>query len=105
MLGFFASFPGIAGDLVSFSVAKEHQESLFDLLQILVSASPTSTLLFLCHGQSQERQIIIGAVPFRCFLQMLINGGTRTNICYVVTGEAADENDLSSGKPCKPSQA
>jgi hypothetical protein len=75
----------VAEDLISFSVTKECKGSFVSLLQQILFDSPTKTLMFLCRGQSQEKEIVLGVIPFERFLEMLINGNVCTNICYVIS--------------------
>lgn len=75
----------IAEDLVSLSVKETYKDSFMKLLQQILLGSPTNTLMFLCRGQSQEKEIILGTIPFDCFLEMLIKGNICTNICYVIS--------------------
>lgn len=77
-------------DCVSMKLSKKYDLPFVTLLDNLISQSPTSNIMFLCRGQSSDKEIIIGTISFTDFIKMLRNGYVQTNICYIVEKATRD---------------
>lgn len=75
----------IAEDLTGLSIKEVNQNSFIDLLHQMICVSPIKTILFLCCGQSHDKEIILGTVTLKHFSQMLAEGSVCTNICYIIS--------------------
>ena len=77
-------------DCVSMVMKQNYEAELISSLNFLLSCSPVSTIAFLCRGQSFEKEIVLGVIPVSDFIKMLRLGHAETNICYLITNDAAD---------------
>lgn len=71
-------------DCVSMAISAEYNTKLRNVLDILLSCSPISTIAFLCRGQSSDNEIVLGSFSLNDFVMMLDSGKVLTNICYIV---------------------
>lgn len=74
----------IKDDLDSISLNASYKESFSKVIRLLLSDSPIKTIMFLCRGQSHEKEIILGKININKFLEMLAEGKIYTNVCYIV---------------------
>lgn len=82
---FFADeFDTFKDDLDSISLKLTYKESFSNLIKLLLSESPIKTIIYLCRGQSNEKEIILGKINIDKFLEMLSDGKIFTNVCYIV---------------------
>jgi hypothetical protein len=73
-------------DWVSIKLNEDYKAGFIALFDLLLSCSPTSTIAFLCRGQSIDKEVVLGSLSRNDFLQMLCLGGIKTNICYLIEG-------------------
>lgn len=80
--------PGITDecieDWVSVKLNADYKEEFIAIFDLLLSCSPTSTIAFLCRGQSTDKEVIVGTLTRDEFLKTLCSGNIKTNICYLV---------------------
>lgn len=82
---FFTDDPDIIrDDLISISISSLYKKSFFNIIKLFLSKSPINTLLFLCRGQSNEKEIVLGKIGINKFSEMITNGQIFTNICYII---------------------
>jgi len=74
----------LKNDLVPISIKKEFSQSFKQLVDLLLKNSLIKTILFLCSGQSLEREIIYGKISKEMFYSLLEDGHIATNICYII---------------------
>lgn len=74
----------IRDDYTYFSIKELYKKPYFDIIDLLISKSPMQTILFLCRGQSTEKEIILGKISKNKFLDMVSKGQVLTNICYII---------------------
>lgn len=79
-------------DWVSIKLNSDYKKEFVAIFDLLLSCSPTSTIAFLCRGQSIDKEIVVGTLSRKDFLKMLCSGNIKTNICYLVG------NDFSTYK-------
>lgn len=82
---FFSNdFDMIKDDLDSLSINSLYKKTFFDIMRLLISKSPIHTLIFLCRGQSNEKEILLGKISLDNFFELLMNGQVFTNVCYII---------------------
>lgn len=82
---FFANeFDTFKEDLDSISLNSSYKESFSNVIKLLLCNSPIKTVIFLCRGQSNEKEIILGKISIDKFLNMLSDGKIFTNVCYII---------------------
>ena len=74
----------LKNDLIPISIKKEFWDSFQRLIDLMLEKSPLKTILFLCCGQSLEREIIYGKITKDVFYNLLETGSIATNICYII---------------------
>lgn len=74
----------LKNDLVPILIKEELSQSFKQLVDLLLKNSPIKTILFLCCGQSLEREIIYGKISKEVFYGLLEDGHIATNICYII---------------------
>lgn len=74
----------LKNNLIPISIKKEFWDSFDKLVDLLLKKSPLKTILFLCCGQSLEREIIYGKISKKMFYGLLEDGHIATNICYII---------------------
>lgn len=71
-------------DLISMSIKSAYMNEFEEALSKMIANSPIKTILFLCRGQSLDKEIILGKVSKREFFKLLNNNRAFTNICYII---------------------
>lgn len=80
-------------DWVSIKLNTDYKEEFIAIFDSLLSYSPTSTIAFLCRGQSNDKEVIVGTLSRNDFLTELCSGNIKTNICYLVMNAHTQEED------------
>lgn len=66
------------------SVYEEYKTSLVDLIDYLISLSPTNTLLILTRFQGGDTETVQGVISLAQYKELLINNQLVFNVCYIV---------------------
>lgn len=66
------------------SLKPEYDKDFKTIINKLLEKSPIHTLLFLCRGQCNDYEIILGKLSKEEFLDKLDHGKIFTNTCYII---------------------
>ena len=73
-----------ADDWVSMKLNDKYKEEFISVFDKLLDSSPNYTLVFLCRGQSNDKEVVIGNILRDDFIDMLETGKVKTNVCYLI---------------------
>ena len=71
-------------DTDSISLRPEYDKDFKIIINKLLEKSPINTLLFLCRGQCNDYETILGKLSKEEFFDKLDKGKIFTNICYII---------------------
>lgn len=66
------------------SLKPEYDKDFKTIINKLLEKSPINTLLFLCRGQCNDYETILGKLSKEEFFDKLDNGKVFTNTCYII---------------------
>lgn len=80
----FNSDVSFSEDLISMSIKSEYKNEFEEALSKMIANSPIKTILFLCRGQSLDKEVVLGPVSKGDFFRLLNNNRVFTNMCYII---------------------
>ena len=81
-------FPEMPSEMFSECISMRLVEEYYaDFMALLEMKSSKSTIAFLCRGQSDDKEVILGTYQLKDFYKKLCLGEVYTNVCYLITSD------------------
>lgn len=71
-------------DLTPFLVRESYVQDFKKIIQYLLENSPQKRILFQTRYQGEDKEIIVGVIKWKVFLEMLERKEVFFNVCYIV---------------------